>query len=98
MALSGDRWPQEAHSALGYRCARACEARAELLAQACLDIASGVDPAKLTLGDGTRIVVLDPNGATQINRLRIDTRWALPDPEGPQARSPAMRNSPATAP
>ena len=58
----------------------------------------GGEQATVMMADGSRLVVLDPNGASQINRLRIDTGWALPNREGPEALGPAMRDSPATAP
>ena len=88
-------WNQGAPCSLGVQYARACERRTAHLAQLCLDIADGRDPATLTLADGSHLMVLDPNGASKINRLRIDTRCLAQDREG---LGPAMRNSPATAP
>ena len=52
-------------------------------------------PPHPTLADGSHLMVLDPNGASKINRLRIDTRCLAQDREG---LGPAVRNSPATAP
>ena len=64
------------HDALSYRYARACEARAEFIASEVLRIAMGGEQATVKTADGSLLVVLDSNGASQINRLRIDTARA----------------------
>ena len=93
---SGSRWPpraallgivrlarDEPDQALYLRYARV---RGEWIASEALRIALGGERATVTTADRTRLVVLDPNGASQINRLKIDARWALPKTEKGSAR------------